>query len=72
MKQKFTCNQEDKVFTFYFCEITKKILYGFGEPMKSPETQLKTSGPTKDRNIFTSYLEALKIIYRDSLRLIPP
>ena len=55
---------------FYICEITKKYYIALQSHLKAQikidflevlETQLKTSGPIKDRNIFTSYLEAPKI-----------
>ena len=57
------------------------VLYGFAEPLKSPnknwlledvETKLKTYGPIKNINIFTSYLEAQKTPQSRLLRLNPP
>ena len=33
---KFTSYQEEKLFIFYFCEITKRILCGIAEPLESP------------------------------------
>ena len=66
---KFTSYQGEKLCIFYFCEITKKILCGFAEPLKRPNKKrflrrtrnpAKTYGPIKDRNIFDSYLKAPK------------
>ena len=66
---KVTSYKEEKLIIFNFCGITKKILYGFADPLKSPNNKrflrrsrnpAKKFGPIKERNIFTPYLEAPK------------